>query len=544
MRIYVAGPADTLRTVAYKFQIELEQLISINVHISEPDQPIAGLNINLPSPSPSPHPSPVLQPDHSKTFSSPVSKLEWIPLTSLEKMSQTEYDVLIVGTGAGGGAALWRLCQQWGNNGKKIGVVEAGDLLLPTNIMNIQTMNHLGYLDIAYHDPQFAIPIPGTNLRQVIALGGRMLKWSVVSPRMYAAAASPDWPVPEPEMDLYYSIAEQAMGVTDEYTKGSPINQIFLNRLWNSEYAEAMNEPMAVDLEPTKYGEIHSNVFFSSIAFLAQALNRRPYDLAVLARAVRVITEGGRARGLQVMTPDKRSFELKAKNVVLSASTIETPRILYHSGIRGRAIGHYLTNHSNATGRASFQREDYPYVLGAIGIMIPETSERPYQVQIEGPMDYRFYHDTQTPFKEQLEMNITGVGNVESRFENQILFNPNMQNEYGMPEAQVQLTYSDADLAVLGLAEEAVKHVSSILQTPMVSLNLQEALAGDHESGTCRMGRDPDTSGTNPYGQVHGISGLYVADNSVLPFLGAANPTLTTVALAMRTADYIIRSLK
>jgi choline dehydrogenase-like flavoprotein len=57
------------------------------------------------------------------------------------------------------------------------------------------------------------------------------------------------------------------------------------------------------------------------------------------------------------------------------------------------------------------------------------------------------------------------------------------------------------------------------------------------------MGIDPSTSAVNQYGQIHGISGLYVADNSVLPSLGA-NPTLTTVALAIRTADYIIQQFK
>ena len=62
----------------------------------------------------------------------------------------------------------------------------------------------------------------------------------------------------------------------------------------------------------------------------------------------------------------------------------------------------------------------------------------------------------------------------------------------------------------------------------------------NHESGTCRMGTDPATSATNRYGQIHGISGLYVADNSVHPTTGAAHPTLTTVALAIRTADYIV----
>ncbi|MNR60569.1 Paromamine 6'-oxidase [compost metagenome] len=63
--------------------------------------------------------------------------------------------------------------------------------------------------------------------------------------------------------------------------------------------------------------------------------------------------------------------------------------------------------------------------------------------------------------------------------------------------------------------------------------------ADSHESGTCRMGTDPYTSATNPYGQIHHVPGLFVADNSVLPSTGGANPTLSTIALAIRTADYI-----
>nr|WP_245975822.1 GMC oxidoreductase [Paenibacillus prosopidis] len=41
--------------------------------------------------------------------------------------------------------------------------------------------------------------------------------------------------------------------------------------------------------------------------------------------------------------------------------------------------------------------------------------------------------------------------------------------------------------------------------------------------------------------QIHGVPGLYVADNSIFPVMGAANPTLAMVALAIRTADHIIR---
>ena len=41
----------------------------------------------------------------------------WIPTTTVEEMAQQEYDVLIVGSGPGGGAILFRLCELWDNQG-------------------------------------------------------------------------------------------------------------------------------------------------------------------------------------------------------------------------------------------------------------------------------------------------------------------------------------------------------------------------------------------------------------------------------------------
>lgn len=94
-------------------------------------------------------------------------------------MSETNYDVIIVGTGAWGGAALWRLCEQWGRNGKRIGVVEAGDLLLPTHSANIPTINTNLWISnvefIGYPD------LPGGI--DLIALGGQTLFLGLESPR-------------------------------------------------------------------------------------------------------------------------------------------------------------------------------------------------------------------------------------------------------------------------------------------------------------------------------------------------------------------------
>jgi len=64
-----------------------------------------------------------------------------------------------------------------------------------------------------------------------------------------------------------------------------------------------------------------------------------------------------------------------------------------------------------------------------------------------------------------------------------------------------------------------------------------------HEVGTARFGHDPQSSVTDVDCQVHGVSGLYVVDASVLPTAGTVNTGLTIIALALRTGDAILRRL-
>jgi choline dehydrogenase-like flavoprotein len=60
-----------------------------------------------------------------------------------------------------------------------------------------------------------------------------------------------------------------------------------------------------------------------------------------------------------------------------------------------------------------------------------------------------------------------------------------------------------------------------------------------HHTGTTRMHRDATRGVVDPNCAVHGVPNLYVAGSSVFPTSGAANPTLTIVALALRLADHI-----
>ncbi|HUC09229.1 MAG TPA: GMC family oxidoreductase [Stellaceae bacterium] len=65
-----------------------------------------------------------------------------------------------------------------------------------------------------------------------------------------------------------------------------------------------------------------------------------------------------------------------------------------------------------------------------------------------------------------------------------------------------------------------------------------------HHIGTTRMHRDPSLGVVNEDCRVHGIANLYVAGSSVFPTAGAANPTLTITALALRLADHLKEVLK
>lgn len=547
MRVYLANDGNTLRKIAVQNLIEVAELLALNPNIEDPDRNIGGIQVRLPS---------LAVPVNIPTTCPPGLPTgyldQWIPLTPLEQMEQTDYDVLIVGTGAGGSAVLWRLCDRLRASGKRIGIVDAGDLLLPMHSQNIPTLDMERARQL-FTNPKISIPIgkripdfPAATLLH--ALGGRTLFWSGVSPRMHESVLR-KWPLTLKEMNYYYNVAEEVMNVTRDYTKGSSITEVLVRRLRDGGFTEAAGLPMAVDLAPTKYGQIHSNVFYSSMNLFAYSLNYRPFDVAVNARAVKVLHEKGKAVGIEVMNPAKKSFFIKSKNVVLSAGTLETPQLLLYSGIQGGAIGHYLTNHSFIMAHGVVNRSDFPELLGTLGILIPQTNEQPFQIQLYGPGDYFWYSYEEQPLRKEWEVRYEGFGIVESRFENQVYLDPNRRNEYGVPEIQIRFSYSDKDKEIIQQVARTIEQTSEIMNAPLITKDGKSDLClmppgiDNHVSGTCRMSLDNTKGGANRYGEVFGVTGLFVADNSVLPPIGASNPTLTTISLAIRTADYMVTKL-
>jgi choline dehydrogenase-like flavoprotein len=61
-----------------------------------------------------------------------------------------------------------------------------------------------------------------------------------------------------------------------------------------------------------------------------------------------------------------------------------------------------------------------------------------------------------------------------------------------------------------------------------------------HNMGTCRMGRDAQSSVLNSFCQAHDVPNLFVIDGSCFVTSGTANPSLTIHAIAVRASDYIV----
>jgi choline dehydrogenase-like flavoprotein len=66
---------------------------------------------------------------------------------------------------------------------------------------------------------------------------------------------------------------------------------------------------------------------------------------------------------------------------------------------------------------------------------------------------------------------------------------------------------------------------------------------GWHHMGTTRMHTDPRQGVVDANCRVHGLGNLYVAGSAVFPTAGAANPTLTLVALSLRLSDHLKTTL-
>jgi choline dehydrogenase-like flavoprotein len=121
-----------------------------------------------------------------------------------------------------------------------------------------------------------------------------------------------------------------------------------------------------------------------------------------------------------------------------------------------------------------------------------------------------------------------------------------MSEDLPNPESRVTLRGDDIVLdwrrSNLAAHQALVAKLSSTLRRAGFPLILSKAFdrrTPSHQCGTARLGKDPTTSVTDPYGRCHDHPNLWICDASLLPTSAAVNPSLTIAALALRQADRI-----
>ena len=128
-------------------------------------------------------------------------------------------------------------------------------------------------------------------------------------------------------------------------------------------------------------------------------------------------------------------------------------------------------------------------------------------------------------------------------FESRVEVDPGVKDYWGIPVARLSGYRHPHTIEicryVASRAEAWLKEAGAFqtwLMIPGAGLG-----GGPHQAGTCRMGKDPMTSVTNRYGQVHDIDNLFVADGSLHVTNGGFNPVLTIMALGYWVSNYIRR---
>lgn len=415
-------------------------------------------------------------------------------------------------------------------------------------------------------------------------------------------AIEEDWPLTYQELEPYYEQIEQTIGVCgrDDGLDILPAGKHYLPPIpWRcSEHilhraTQRMNIPLIsvrkavlttiYDERPSCHYCGHcmdgcdvGALFNSAVAMLpkAQATGKFTLRQNALAREILVDREGLASGVSFVDTQTKQEAEVKAKIVVVCCATVESARLLLNSrspqhpnglansnGIVGRYLhGHlgsgteiYLkdleglppSNQDGATDHVYIPRynhldgkKDYAGGWGVqvnfAGYMFPNHAARVHGYGVE----YKERVRTMQPGY----LMLGAFGKVEARSENYVRVDSNHVDEYGIPIPVVHFRFSDNDFALWRDNNRSITEICSNLKGEVFP-DFGTAPGGfaSHEVGTVRMGKNPKTSVLNKYCQAYDVKNLFVTDGSCFTSSSEKNPTLTIMALSLRTAEYIKR---
>jgi len=504
-------------------------------------------------------------------------------------------DAVVIGTGAGGAPLLARLASA----GLRVVALEAGQFWNP--LTDFAT-DERAQSKLYWNDERLsagADPLAFGNNNSGIGVGGSTLHYTAYVPRVqpddlriYSEfGVGADWPLTYADLEPYYTELERFLGVSGPtpYAWGPPRGSGYvLPPLPLNGAAQLMQRgcaPLGIRTSPAPNAAVSQPYYQPGVGWRAACTNRGfcQAGCSVGAKASMDVTyiplalnagaevraecfatrlEKDRDGNICAVIYTQNGVEQRqaCRNVFLCAGAIETPRLLLINDLANSSgeIGRNFMAHVGVQVWGQFDEDVRPY-KGIPGALISEDTHRPaaadfvggYLLQSIGvmPVTYssQYARGTKT-WGDSLHTHMDGYNHVAGinvlgdclPYAGNFLELSDEVDARGLLKPRIHFTNGENEKRMAAHAERLMREIWANAGARDVWTFQRSA----HIIGTCRMGTDPARSVVNADGRSHDIPNLYIVDNSVFPSALSANPALTIMALALRTADKFIQNSK
>lgn len=502
--------------------------------------------------------------------------------------------VVIVGSGAGGGT----LGTQLALKGIRTVILEAGGR---HSMEDFQNDEWASFAQISWLDPRttsgswrVARDFPGLPAWIVKAVGGSTVHWAGAALRFQshefktlttygevAGANLLDWPITLEELEPWYAMAEDRMGVTrTNGIPGLPGNNNFKVLKAGADrmgYTDCHTGNMAINSEPRDGRGACQQIGFcfqgcksgakwsTLIAEIPKGEETGKLEVRANAQVLKIEHDAkGKVTGVVYADKDGAIQRQKARIVAVAGNSIESPRLLLNSASAMFPDG--LANSSGQVGR-NYMRHMTGSVYGVFekpvrmhrgttmaGIIRDEAKNKPDRGFVGGyeietlSLGLPFMAAFLDPgawgreFTSALDGydHMAGmwlVGEDMPQESNRITLHADKKDKYGMPVPNVHFDDHPNDVA---MRRHAYRQGMALYESVGATRTFPTPpYPSTHNLGTNRMSEKARDGVVNKWGQTHDVANLFVSDGSQFTTGGAENPTLTIVALALRQADYI-----
>ncbi len=500
-----------------------------------------------------------------------------------------EVDLVIVGAGAGGSVLAQRLARR----GWRIVIIEAGPFWHPdTDWVSDEAGSHGLYWTqqriIGGADP---IELGKNNSGR--GVGGSMVHYAGYTPRFHPSdfatftrdGVGADWPIEYEDLRPHYERVERELPVAGQnWPWGYPHRYPFsphpisqaAGTLWRG--ARKLGIEMRVGPVGIVNGTFGNrpHCIYRGYCLQGCKVNAKasPYVTHLpdaLAHAVEVransmaarveLDQAGKARGVVYLSETGGAERLqRARFVAVAGYSIETPRLLLNSVSNRFPDG--LCNDHDMVGRyvmvqgATQSAGRWPEELRMYKAPPPEvSSEDFYETDDDRGFKRGFSIQTVSPLPIGWAEHVLADGHWGRAMReymrdynhwatvgvlNELLAHPDNRitlaeetDPYGLPVARMDYTLSDNDKANMSYSTKVIKDLLEAAGAQDVLTIHRYA----HLIGGARMGGDERTSVVDANQRAWAVPNLFLADGSVCPTQGSANPALTIMALASRLAD-------